>query len=248
MKSISKILLTGALLAGVGYSHANTAITTINRSAGDVQDRHLSGFHAIDLSGSFDVYIEQGATESVRVEAPSDVIGHIVTEVEDGVLKIHNKDESGWHWGDWLGSHHKKIAIYVSITNINELAVTGSGDAYFKNGLNADKLRIRVSGSGDVLGRINAKTLDCNISGSGDMKLSGHADSQNVSVSGSGDYEAKGLSTTNTAVHVSGSGDAGVNVSTNLEASVSGSGDISYTGGAHNVVKSQSGSGDISGS
>jgi len=246
MKSISKILLAAALLAGVGYSHANPALTTINRSARDVQDRHLSGFHAIEVSGSYDVYIEQGSSESVKVEAPADVMDHVVTEVEDGVLKVHNKHESGWNWGGW--NSHKKIAVYVSIKDINELSVSGSGDAYFKSGLNANNLKIRVSGSGDVLGKVDVKTLDCSISGSGDMKLSGHAESQNVGVSGSGDYEAKGLATANTTVHVSGSGDAGVNVSTNLEASVSGSGDVSYTGGAHNVVKSKSGSGDISGS
>jgi hypothetical protein len=245
MKSLSKILLVAALLAGSGYTYANPSATVKLSSKKDTQDRHLSGFHAIDLSGSFDVYITQGASESVKVEAPSDVMDHVVTEVQDGVLKIHDKHESGWNWGGW--NNHKKIAVYVTISNLTQLGVTGSGDAYFKDGLRGNAIKIRVSGSGDVLGKLDVKTLDCNISGSGDMKLSGHAESSNISVSGSGDYEAKGLSTTNTTVHVSGSGDAGINVTTNLEASVSGSGDVSFTGHPHNVVKSKSGSGDIDG-
>jgi len=246
MKSLSKFLLAAVLLAGTGYTYATPAAMVKASSKRDVQDRHLSGFHAIEISGSYDVYITQGSSESVKVEAPADIMDHVITEVEDGVLKVHNKNESGWNWGGWNG--HKKIAVYVTATSLNKLDVSGSGDAFFKDGLTAGDMKIKVSGSGDVSGKLDVKTLDCSISGSGDMKLSGHAESANVSVSGSGDYEAKGLATVNTAVHVSGSGDAGVNVSTNLEASVSGSGDVSYTGGAHNVVKSKSGSGDISGS
>ena len=245
MKSLSKLLLAVALLSGTGYTYATPASIAKASSKRDTQDRHLSGFHAIDVSGSFDVYITQGSSESVRVEAPSDMMTHIVTEVQDGVLKIHNQHESGWNWGGW--GNHKKIAVYVTATSLNQLGVTGSGDAYFKDGLTGNEIKIRVSGSGDVYGKIEVKTLECSISGSGDIKLSGHAESSNVSVSGSGDYEAKGLATVNTAVHVSGSGDAGVNVSTNLQASVSGSGDVSYTGGAKNVAKSKSGSGDIEG-
>lgn len=245
MKSLSKIFLATALLAGMNYTHAAPALIANNRAAGNIQDRHLSGFHAIEVSGSYAVYITQGSTESVKVEAPADVIDHIVTEVQDGVLKVHNKHESGWNWGGW--NSHKKIAVYVTANALNKLDVSGSGDAYFKDGIHGNEIKIRVSGSGDVLGKLDVKTLDCSISGSGDMKISGHAESSSVSVSGSGDYEAKGLETANTTVHVSGSGDAGINVTTNLEASVSGSGDVSFTGHPHNVVKSKSGSGDIDG-
>jgi hypothetical protein len=96
-----------------------------------------------------------------------------------------------------------------------------------------------------MYGRVEVKNLESGISGSGDVKLAGRAESSAVNVSGSGDYEARGLVTVNTLVHVSGSGDASVNVSNSLSASVSGSGDIRYTGGAHNVSASKSGSGEV---
>ena len=245
MKSISKLLLAALLLTGTGYSHANAAITVKTSHARETEDRHLSGFHAIQVSGSFDVYITQSGEESVKVEAPSDKMDRVVTEVEDGVLKIYNKHDSGW--GGWNGNGSNKIKVYVSAKSLNQLSVSGSGDAYFKDGLSGDDMKIGVSGSGDVLGKVDFKTLDCHISGSGDMKLSGHAENSNISVSGSGDYNAKAVTTTSTTVHVSGSGDAAIDVSTNLDASVSGSGDVSYSGNPHNVVKSKSGSGDISG-
>jgi hypothetical protein len=246
MRSLSKILLAATLLTGAGYAYAsnhNTAAVK-NESANVVQDRHLSGFDAIDAAGSFDVYITQGSTESVKVDAPAEVQDRVITEVNGGTLKIHNKNGS-WGWGDTFG--HKKINVYVVIKDVNAIGITGSGDVYFKDGIHANNLKLWVSGSGDVYGRVDAKGLDCNISGSGDMKLSGHVENSSINVSGSGDYTARDLETSNTSVHVSGSGDASISVSNNLEASVSGSGDVSYRGAPKHIVKSKSGSGDISG-
>jgi len=247
MKSLTKVLLVAALVTGAGHTFAYTHATAKEKTSSTVQDRHLSGFNAVEASGSFDIYIVQGATESVKVEAPSDMIDHIVTEVQDGVLKIHDKHGSSWNWGgNWWGGSHKKIAVYVSAKELNAIGITGSGDVYFKDGIRANSLKIRVTGSGDVLGRVEVKTLEAVISGSGDMKIYGHAQNSMVSVSGSGDLSAKGLTTENTTVRVSGSGDASINASNSIQANVSGSGDISYTGSAKNVSSQKSGSGDIS--
>lgn len=242
MKFQAKFLMAALLMAGAGQVIAKP-ITVKNTSFAEVQDRHLSGFHAVDAAGSFDVYITQGSAESVKVEAPSDLMEHIKTAVEGGTLRIYNKND-GFHWGDLFG-HHPKVRIYVVISNVDAVGVSGSGDVYFRDGLHANNLRLNVSGSGDMTGRVDAKTLDSDISGSGDMKLGGHAENSTVQVVGSGDFEARALSTTNTSVHVSGSGDAEINASDRVDASVAGSGDVRYTGSARNVHSSKSGSGDI---
>jgi hypothetical protein len=243
MRSLTKILLVATLLSAPVFTYAKahpSEETVISK----IEDRHLSGFNAVDLAGSFDVYITQGSTESVKVEAPDNVIDHIITEVRGGVLKIYNKNENGFRWGDLFGSH-KKIAIYVTAKDLNSIGLTGSGDIYFREGIHTNSLKLRVSGSGDMVGKVDVKTLESSISGSGDVKLSGRADNSSVSVGGSGDFSARGLVTVNTAVRVSGSGDASVNASSKVDASVSGSGDIRYTGGAKSVSSSKSGSGDI---
>ncbi|MHB8207794.1 head GIN domain-containing protein [Mucilaginibacter sp.] len=245
MKSLTKILLAVALVTSAGYTYAKPHKTIKTKAYYDTQDRHLSGFNAVDVEGSFDVYITQGSTESVTVDAPADIMDHVVTEVHDRSLKIKDKRRNGWS-GDWNGNH-KKVVVHVTVRDINAIGITGSGDVYFKDGIKAEKLDIEVSGSGDAAGKIEVKTLDCSVSGSGNIKISGHADVSNVSVSGSGDYSGRELPTTNTTVQVSGSGNASINASSSITAAVSGSGDVSYTGGAQHVTKSKSGSGDISG-
>ncbi len=231
MRSLIKTLSILLLFAGI-----NTAFA-------DTQDRHLSGFHAIVLSGSFDVYITQGPSESVRVKAPSNVISHIITEVNGDVLKLHDRNNT-FSWTS-IFSGHSKIAVYVTVKDIRSIILSGSGDVYFKNGLNAGKLELTCTGSGDVTGNMNVKMLNASVSGSGDMKISGKAETSTVSVSGSGDFSAHGLITATTMVRVTGSGDASVNATQKLDARVSGSGDIRYTGGAREVSSSSSGSGEI---
>ncbi|MES2428648.1 MAG: head GIN domain-containing protein [Bacteroidota bacterium] len=216
---------------------------TTQTFAKSIEDRHLTGFHAVNVSGSFDVIITQGSTESVRVEAPADVIREVLTDVKGGTLNIYNKNHVSW--GNIFGN--KKIVVYVSIKDVTGISLTGSGDVSFKGGINANNLRIQLTGSGDLGGRVNAKYLEGSVTGSGDVKLSGHADDQKVNVTGSGDYTAGDLTTINTMVSVGGSGDAAVNASESLKASVTGSGDIHYSGHPKNVAKSKTGSGDING-
>jgi len=243
MKLTIKFLLAAVLFTGAANAFGNTHTRAAIKFA-DIVDRHLSGFHAIDVAGSFDVTITQGPSESVKVQAPSDMMSHIVTEVNDGVLKIYNKHD-GFHWGDMFG-WHKKIMIYIVISDVNEISLSGSGDATFRDGLHANALKLRISGSGDMTGRLDVKTLESSISGSGDMKLNGRAATSTVDLVGSGDYTARGLVTQSTSVDVTGSGDAEVNASDRVNASVHGSGDIRYTGGATHITSNKTGSGDIS--
>jgi hypothetical protein len=230
MKSLTKIFATAALLLFVNIAFADT------------QDRHITGFNAIQLSASCDVYITQSSTESVRVEAPGNVIGKIITEVQGGVLKIYSKGQSGW--GNWF-SGGKKTVVYISAKDIVNIGVSGSGNVYFKNGITTNNLKIRVSGSGDILGKINVKSFESSVSGSGNIKLNGKADVVNATVSGSGDYTARDLNSLSTTIRVSGSGDASVYASQKIDASVSGSGDIRYAGSPKQVLTSSHGSGDI---
>lgn len=229
MRTLKTLLVAAALVVTAGLAKADT------------QDRHLAGFNAVSVAGSYDVFIAQGSSESVKVDAPGDVIDKIITEVRGGVLYIHTKEGTSWNW-----SGNKKMIIYVSIKDINAVSLSGSGDVVFKDGLKATSLKIKLTGSGDISGKVDVKNLESSIGGSGDITLSGRADNSVVSVVGSGDFTGQNLITTNTQVKVAGSGDARVNANDKIDASVVGSGDVHYTGAAKNVSSSKAGSGSVS--
>ncbi|RCH55600.1 DUF2807 domain-containing protein [Mucilaginibacter hurinus] len=234
MKSIIKIILAAVIIAGSGLT------VSANESAYQTEERQVSGFTGVEAGGSFDVYIKQGSTESVKIDAPADVMEYIITEVRNGTLKIHTKTKSGRVFSN------KKVIVYVSAKQLNNVGVSGSGNIFFQDGIRSNTLNLAVSGSGSITGKVEAQTLEGRISGSGNMKLTGSATTSNVSVSGSGNYNGVGLKTETTSARVSGSGNVKVNAGVKVDASVSGSGSVRYTGGAKEVSKSKSGSGSIS--
>lgn len=228
MKTIK--ILVALVLFAAGQAFANT------------EDRPVSNFHAIESSGSFDVYITQGNTEAVKVDAPEDVIGKILTEVKDGTLRIYTKEKFSWK----NIFNNKKVSIYVTVKSVDAISLSGSGNVNFKDGLTArGDMHLHISGSGNVQGKLTAKSLDASVSGSGNLRLSGSAENQNASVSGSGNYSARDFTSANVNVSVSGSGNAAVYASESINARVSGSGGVHYGGNPKNVSKSKSGSGSI---
>jgi hypothetical protein len=241
MKSLSQIALVAALLTGADETFAKPDIIAKTYSV-EKQNRHLSGFSAISVTGSYDVYITQGNSESVTVEADDDIINRIITEVKDGELRIYTKQKE---WGLTFSLRTQKMIIRITAKDLNKVNLTGSGDVFFKDGLRATKLALSVTGSGDITGKVEVKNLESTVIGSGDIALDGRAESSVVKVSGSGDFRGKTLVTNNTTVWVAGSGDASVNVIRQITASVAGSGDIRYTGSAKQITTSKSGSGDI---
>ncbi len=245
MKSILKPIVFAFLLTASGSLTFAGAVRVSAERSIETQDRKISGFHAIASSGSFDVIVSQGNTESVRVKADAEVINDVITEVKNGTLQIHSKNRN-WGMGNFW--NNKKVTIYVEAKDLNSIGVSGSGDLRIENQFNTNSLELKLSGSGDFLGKVNVKTLEAAISGSGDFKIAGKADESNVAISGSGDFDGGGLITKSTAIRISGSGDASIYASEKIDASVSGSGDVRYSGHPKSVSKVVHGSGEVSGS
>ncbi len=243
MKSILKPIALALLLTATGTFTFSNPVKTSTES-NKTQDRKVSGFQALASSGSFDVVLSQGSTESVRVKADADVINEVVTEVKNGTLMIHSNNKH--NWGNFW--NNKKVTVYVVAKDLNTISVSGSGDLKIENDFNTSSLAFRLSGSGEFSGKIYVKTLEAAVSGSGEFTIAGSADELNVAISGSGDFNGDGLVTKSTAIRVSGSGNASVYASEKLDASVSGSGDVRYSGHPKSISKVVRGSGDVSGS
>ena len=252
MRQLFKFLLAFLLLAGGGYSFAKTHSVSATDSLETV-NRKISGFNAVRISGPFDVYLEQGDVESVTFQAPKEIIDRIVTEVGGSTLRISNKHDN-WGWGykswwsdkSWWRRHHGKIIVHVTLKDLNNIKLSGSGAVFFDKGIAANSLKLMVRGSGNVQGKVTVKNLESHISGSGNIKLSGTAERSAISVTGSGNFTAPELITSTSAVHLSGSGGAKINATENVDAAISGSGGISYTGTAKIGNSKKSGSGSIS--
>ncbi|HWB25575.1 MAG TPA: head GIN domain-containing protein [Chitinophagaceae bacterium] len=245
MKLLSKLFITAALMFAASYTFAQAADTAIAQ---------VSSFDEIKIQGAFEVYLTQGTEESVKLEAPTEVLTHIEAQTEGGVLTIRTKPDATW----WLENtvrnnpnswwHNHRVVVRITAKNLQGLYMSGSGHLYFSDGIAAGNIKIRVNGSGRIQGKITAQNIESSISGSGHIELSGTAQSSGISISGSGHFSCPDLVTANSTVHVSGSGHAEVNATEKLDASVHGSSKVVYSGHPKSISSSKSGSGSVSGS
>ncbi len=236
MKSLKIVLI--ALLAIVTVLPANAQRKRI-KGSGDVETekRDLSGFTGVQTATAIDIYLTQGNKFEVIVEADDNLIEHIVTKVDDGVLKVYF-DRVNVTWSE------KKV-VHVTMKDIDYIKASSAGDVIGKTLIKAEDLKIRTSSAGDVRLEVIAKSLDLSTSSSGDITLSGEADYLEASTSSAGDIKAYELTVKEADINASSAGDVKITVTERLYARASSAGDIYYRGNPEKVDARSSSAGDV---
>lgn len=202
------------------------------------ESRQATSFRKISSSGAFEVFIQQGGTHSIRVEAESNLLPYILTEVEGNKLNVHVK--RGYNI-----QPTKKVNIYITLQELESLTSSGAGGFYSKGTLKTDNLDLGISGATNADLDLQAKDLDVTVSGVSHLKLRGNVAEASYRVSGSADISAFDLQTEEVKVGISGTAKANVNAVKNLNVQVSGMGTIKYKG-SPSINQSVSGMGRIS--
>jgi hypothetical protein len=177
----------------------------------------VSGFSAVDLSGTGQVTIRRAGTESLTIQAEDNILPLLTSDVRNGTLELGHKRMRSIR-------PTEPIMYRITVKDLDAVAVSGSGS-------------MSVTG-------LATRRLKVDLSGSGEITAAGSADSQKIDVSGSGKYRAGGLPSTAVDADISGSGEVDVRVSDTLHASISGSGTLTYTGDPR-VSQDVSGSGKV---
>lgn len=204
------------------------------------ETRTTSDYEGIKCAGSFDYILVNGAEGNITIEGEENLIAYIVTEVKDNHLIVKTKNGV-----NLKTSFNKGIKITIPFKDISKVSLSGSGDLWNEDPINATNFDVALSGSGDIILNVNTTSTTASISGSGDLKLKGNTTNLEARVSGSGDFHGLELESNNTDVAVAGSGDAKVVSKETLKARVAGSGDIVYVGNPKMDTK-VAGSGRIS--
>lgn len=238
-------LFIGSMIAALVLMSCNFSLNTGNLTSRQVigsgkritETRTVSNFNAVELSVSGDLYVEQGESESLTIEADDNILPLLTSDVQGSRLDLGVKPNSSV-------SMISPIVYHLVIKDLTSIGINGSGKVIAKP-IQTDKLSIRISGSGDVkFDTLTANQLSTHISGSGPVEISGTVNQQDISISGSGSYKAADLSSKDASIQISGSGNVTVWATDTLKVNVSGSGDVSYYG-KPTVNSSSSGSGKI---
>jgi len=205
-----------------------------------VEERSTSEYDEIGLAGNLDVILAAGKEGTITIEAESNLLEFIETEVNNGKLIIREK--KGYFVEPSAG---KAIVIHVPIEDISELSVAGSGEIISKESFQLKKIALSVAGSGDIHLNLTAEEVEANIAGSGDIQLGGTTEYFSAEIAGSGDIAAYHLVAEVVEVEIAGSGDIEVTATKKIKAEVAGSGDIRYKGNPTERNVQVAGSGSV---
>lgn len=212
------------------------------RGSGNVitENRAVSGFTRVAVSGIGELTLTQGTEESLVIETDDNIMPLITSEVRNGTLYI-GFSSSGPVNIDPTG----EIKYTLTMKEIEGLEVSGAADMRVDS-LKTGDLKLESSGAGSVqIANLIADRLDVGISGAGDIEIEeGTVPVQEVSLSGAGSYDSSGVESQEMNIDISGAGNASVWVTGKLDIEMSGAGNLKYYG-TPDLVSDISGAGHI---
>lgn len=209
-----RAVILGLCLSLIIILGACTPVTGSGRIV--AEERPVTGFNVIELTGSGEVVITQTGTESLKVSADDNVLPLLTSEVRGQRLILGTKPR--------ILLTNATIRYDVTVADLSALALTGSGNITLEK-VEGDRLDVQFTGSGKIVASGNVQTLM-------------------LDLSGSGEFDGEQLTSQQAQTAVSGSGDVVVNAQETLAVDISGSGNVEYVGNPQ-VTSDISGSGSV---
>jgi hypothetical protein len=227
-RSLILIILIGVLFFSMACTI--TLPTSIDlrsvRGSGNVveETRDVSGFQSVILKGIGNLYVEQGQTEGLRIEAEDNLLEYIEVDVVGEGLEIGFRTVANIR-------PTRPINFYVTLVEVESVQLLGSGNINAGD-LVGDEIRFVLAGSGNIRAdSIQAERLRTELPGSGDVRINGGVvERQEVRLMGSGDYQAQDLESQEADISIAGSGSITLSVAERLDINIAGSGTVRYSG------------------
>lgn len=212
-------------------------------SAQDVKrNQSFTGLSALDVSAGVNVFLTQGNSESVRIEAKGFNDDEVITEQRGNKLVLTVRRQNGWKG---VFGRNSYVKAYVTVKNLNSIDVSAGADLEGDTKLAVDELTLNTSSGADVDLAVQVNRLTVSVSSGADVTLSGSAAKLTASSSSGADLHADKLVADVCYAEASGGGEARVYGRKELYLRASGGGDVTYSGPGQLVSRKASGGGDI---
>jgi uncharacterized protein YxeA len=194
-------------------------------------------FSGIKVSTGIDLYVSQGSKNKVTVEADENLHDIIITEVEDGVLKVYS-EKSIWK--------AKARKVHVTIKDLSLLKATSGSDVYGKGTIKTDEISISATSGADIRITVDATSVETSSTSGSDISIAGTTINHASSATSGASIDAYELESQNVLVKATSGADINIYASEKLDAKANSGGDIDFKGNPKSVNKKESSGGDIS--
>jgi hypothetical protein len=191
------------------------------------QERSVSGFNQVEVSGAIDVYVKQDSAQpQVKVETDENLQELVEISERNGVLYISPEDNLNL-------DPTRAIKVYVSAPFFRAFRVSGASEIRSENKLvSTERMDIDVSGASEINLALKAPGVNAEISGASSATMTGETKDLNLDGSGASHYKCFDLMAENTTVDISGACSADVFASVKLDVQASGASGVKYRGAA----------------
>ncbi len=242
-----KSLLTLCILVAVAaisrpLLHAFPKKYAISHENTVSEDRKLSGFKKIEVSGAFEIKLIKSNTYSVKVESEEKELSRTKTIVNgDKLIISYDKDGKDYNY-----KKHVKITVIVETPELNALTCSGAVELASIGNFESEKFELKTSGATEEAMELTAKLLISKFSGATEVKLKGKVDTHALEMTGASELEASNLEVNKYAIESKGAADCKIFVKEELAVSGSGASSIKYKGSPLKISKDTRGAVDIS--
>ncbi len=210
---------------------------TGNRNVVSIDRKATDNFIGVKVSTGLDLYISQGSKNTITVEADENLHDIIITEVENGILKIYS-EKSIWK--------AKSRKVFVTVKTLEILKATSGSDVYGKGVINADEISISATSGADIKISIDAKSVETSSSSGSDINISGVTVNHASSATSGSSIDAYELVSKNVIAKATSGADINIYASEKIEAKANSGGDIDYKGNPKQINKKSSSGGSVS--
>ncbi len=219
------VIFTLLLLASSGLMGSCIDIKGVKGDGNVVkEERAISGFTSLEVSGAFHVYLYQGKSEALTVEADQNLMQYIKTEVKGDKLEIYTEKSI---------RKATELNIYLTFEELEMIDISGAVSITGENMMQFEELFLDGSGASEIQLNMEVARLVVDFSGASEIELVGNAKTATFDLSGASEIDAYDFIISHCELEVSGASDARLHVTGNLEVEVSGAASVRYKGNPH---------------
>lgn len=244
MNTLTKITIFLTLLLVTLFTTTSCMVEGLTGIRGNrnviSEDRTISSnFTSIKVQQGINLYLTQGKSTELVVEADENILDLLITEVKNNELKVYF-DKNVYK--------AKARNVYLTASEISSIRTSSGAYVKSENTLQVSSLILDSSSGSSIKVYVNADEIESSTSSGADMDIFGKAKTISAKASSGSSIDADELETIDAYAKASSGANINVNVTGILTAKASSGGDIDYEGNPTDVNKDTSSGGSVSGS
>lgn len=195
-------------------------------------------FTKVDVSRGIDVVLEQADVTKIEVEADENLLKHITTKVENGILKVTSDENI---------DNAEMMTVHVAMPTITEIETTSGATLTSKNTLKGTNLKVKTSSGSEIQATVEFDEIACESTSGSNIDIAGKALKLETASSSGSEINAESLLANDIFAQSTSGSSTQVHPLVKLSGKASSGSSIDYDGNPKTIEKEETSGGSVSG-